>query len=240
MSTVDCNDGPTEQCPRYIEPGCPYRSDDVNSPEQAVTTGTTIMCVEYEGGVILGADSRTSTGDYVANRASRKITQIHDKICVCRAGSAADTQSLSRMVSNYLGMHSVELNGLPAVNTCANLFKIMCYQNKDHLMASIIVAGWDEKKGGQVYVITLGGTKLRQPVVCTGSGSMYINALVNDGYKPGMTKAEAKQYVRHCIAHAMSCDGSSGGVIRTVCIDGKTMEEETLKGNELPYGPAGP
>ena len=29
-----------------------------------------------KGGVVLGADTRTSTGDYVANRASRKISKV--------------------------------------------------------------------------------------------------------------------------------------------------------------------
>ncbi len=50
------------------------------------------MAVEYAGGVVLGADSRTTTGSYIANRVSDKITPIHDRIWVCRSGSAADTQ----------------------------------------------------------------------------------------------------------------------------------------------------
>uniref|UniRef100_A0A0A9YU69 Proteasome subunit beta type-6 n=1 Tax=Lygus hesperus TaxID=30085 RepID=A0A0A9YU69_LYGHE len=54
--------------------------------------GTTIMAVTYDGGVVLGADSRTSTGTYVANRVSDKLTPLHDKIFCCRSGSAADTQ----------------------------------------------------------------------------------------------------------------------------------------------------
>ena len=47
------------------------------------------MAVAFDGGVIMGADSRTSTGSYVANRVSDKITQLHDRIYVCRSGSAA-------------------------------------------------------------------------------------------------------------------------------------------------------
>lgn len=35
---------------------------------------TTIIGVEFNGGVVLGADSRTTTGSYVANRVSDKIT----------------------------------------------------------------------------------------------------------------------------------------------------------------------
>ncbi|TXG62384.1 hypothetical protein EZV62_013747 [Acer yangbiense] len=57
--------------------------------------GTTIIGVTYDGGVVLGADSRTSTGMYVANRASDKITELTDNVYVCRSGSAADSQIVS-------------------------------------------------------------------------------------------------------------------------------------------------
>jgi len=60
------------------------------------------MAIAYEGGVILGADSRTSTGTYVANRVSDKIVQLHDSIWCCRSGSAADTQALTDYVRHYL------------------------------------------------------------------------------------------------------------------------------------------
>jgi hypothetical protein len=43
---------------------------------------TTIMAVEYDGGVVMGADSRTSSGSYIANRVSDKITYVHDKVFV--------------------------------------------------------------------------------------------------------------------------------------------------------------
>merc|ERR1719188_1303882 len=85
------------------------------------------MALTFDGGVVMAADTRTSTGDYVANRASRKISKVHDRIFVCRCGSAADTQALTGFVINYLGQHAVELGKLPTVNTCANLFKMIAY-----------------------------------------------------------------------------------------------------------------
>ena len=86
---------------------------------------TSIMAVSYTGdggGVVLGADSRTSTGmspssnaasvdsfcragSYIANRASDKITPICDNVCVCRSGSAADTQALASLVCHYIRQH---------------------------------------------------------------------------------------------------------------------------------------
>ncbi|KAE8794301.1 Proteasome subunit beta type-6 [Hordeum vulgare] len=50
-------------------------------------TGTTIVGVCYDSGVVLAACSRTSTGMYVANRASDKISQLIDNVYVSRFGS---------------------------------------------------------------------------------------------------------------------------------------------------------
>lgn len=36
--------------------------DLINDLQQAVSMGTTIMAASFDGGVVLGADSRTSTG----------------------------------------------------------------------------------------------------------------------------------------------------------------------------------
>jgi 20S proteasome alpha/beta subunit len=54
---------------------------------------------------------------------------------------------------------SAELNQPVSVKTAAALFQQICYDNKDRLMAGIIVAGWDPvEKGGSIYSIPLGGT----------------------------------------------------------------------------------
>ena len=50
------------------------------SSQGEVLTGTTIIACSYDGGVVLGADSRTSSGSYVANKAADKITKVCDKV----------------------------------------------------------------------------------------------------------------------------------------------------------------
>ncbi|CAE7949908.1 PSMB6 [Symbiodinium sp. KB8] len=206
---------------------------------------TTIMAVRYDGGVVLGADSRTSTGAswgsvaaawcgwrfagfvshlacfvrppagiYVANRVSDKLTAVHDRIYCCRSGSAADTQAVSDYVRRFLAEHACVLafhagqprrssqrclrppfcrmdkGSLPTVKTAANLFKQICYEHKDKLMAGIICAGWDKVRGGQVYSIPLGGTSVEQDFAIGGSGSTFIYGLVDATYRKGMTKEE--------------------------------------------------
>jgi 20S proteasome subunit beta 1 len=70
--------------------------------EGEVSTGTTIMAVPFDGGVVVCADSRTSTGTYVANRVSDKLVQLSEYIYCCRSGSAADTQALTDYVHYFL------------------------------------------------------------------------------------------------------------------------------------------
>lgn len=202
---------------------------------RAVSTGTTIMACEFDGGVVIAADSRTSTGDYVANRTSRKISRLTDRIFVLRSGSAADTQALTAMVRNYLEQHSTELGSSPTVNTAANLMRLIAYNNKDALMAGLIVGGWDSKRGGQVYHIPLGGTKLRKQVAIGGSGSAYITGLVDHLFKPNMSKLECQQMVASCVSHAMARDGSSGGLIRMVTVTQNEVTEDVIHGDNLPY-----
>eukprot|EP00953_Heterococcus_sp_UTEX-ZZ885_P031624 16582-Heterococcus_DN1.PRE.2 len=60
---------------------------------------------------------------------------------------------------------------------------------------------------------------------------------VDASYKEGMTKDEARSFVKTAIAHAMARDGSSGGVIRIVAISKDGVEREYVPGNALPYGP---
>ncbi|CAB1333035.1 unnamed protein product [Coregonus sp. 'balchen'] len=202
--------------------------------QEEVSTGTTIMAVEFDGGVVIGADSRTTTGAYIANRVTDKLTPIHDRIFCCRSGSAADTQAVADIVTYQLGFHSIELDEPPLVQTAANLFKQTCYRYREELMAGIIVAGWDKRRGGQVYTVPMGGMIVRQPVSVGGSGSSYIYGFMDSNYKPGMTKEECLHFCTQALALAMERDGSSGGVARLAAITEEGLERRVVLGNQLP------
>jgi 20S proteasome subunit beta 1 len=205
--------------------------------EGEVSTGTTIVAVTFAGGVVLGADSRTSTGSYVANRVSDKVVPIHDYVWACRSGSAADTQAVTDYVKYYINAHCTELGRLPRVKTCANLMRKICYNNKDRMLAGMICGGWDPYEGGQVYEVPLGGTLMKQKFAIGGSGSTFIYGLVDSLYREDMTREECISFVKKVISHAMARDGSSGGVIRMVIIDESGVTKEVVLGDQLPYLP---
>ena len=224
-------------------------------PSPPQTLQTTIMAAAFDGGVVLGADSRTSTGSYVANRATDKVTRLTERVYVCRSGSAADTQNISAAVAWHLEQMAVERGGKEAgVLAAARMLSRIAYQNKDALQAGLIVAGYDEADanaslegggggassgvggggGGVVYAVPLGGTMVRVPFAIGGSGSAYITGLCDKLWRPGMSAEECVAFVRRAVAHAIARDGSSGGCIRTVCITKDGAKREFVPGDQVP------
>jgi 20S proteasome subunit beta 1 len=198
------------------------------------STGTTLVAVEFDGGVVIGADSRTTTGAYIANRVSDKLTKVTERIYVCRSGSSADTQAITDIVSYHLGFHQIETGEEPLVKSAAVVFKDICYNYRDQMSAGMIVGGWDAQKGGQVYAVPIGGMILRQPVAMGGSGSTYIYGYMDSAYKEKMSKEDTVQFVVKGLALAMSRDGSSGGVARIGIITKDGIERRVFAGKDLP------
>ncbi|KAJ7068130.1 nucleophile aminohydrolase [Mycena amicta] len=199
-----------------------------------VNLGTSIMAVQFKDGVVIGADSRTTTGSYIANRVTDKLTHVHDRVYCCRSGSAADTQAVADIVHYYLQMYSQTSGSPPPVHTAASLFQKLCYENKDNLSAGIIVAGWDKEIGPSVYNIPLGGGLFRQPWAIGGSGSTYVYGYCDATYREGWGRDETVEFVKNTLSLAMARDGSSGGVVRMCVITEEGVERLFVPGNELP------
>ncbi|KAI6152033.1 nucleophile aminohydrolase [Pisolithus tinctorius] len=199
-----------------------------------VNLGTSIMAVQFDHGVVIGADSRTTTGSYIANRVTDKLTHVHDRIYCCRSGSAADTQAIADVVHYSLQLYTQEFGAAPPVSSAAAIFQKLCYENKDALSAGIIVAGWDKEVGPSVYNIPVGGGSFRQPWAIGGSGSTYVYGYCDATYQEGWGRGEAVQFVKNTLALAMGRDGSSGGVIRMCVITEDGVERLFVPGDQLP------
>ncbi|MEQ2188735.1 hypothetical protein GOODEAATRI_018083, partial [Goodea atripinnis] len=155
---------------------------------------TTIIAIEFNGGVVLGSDSRVSAGSSVVNRVMNKLSPLHDKIYCALSGSAADAQTIAEMVNYQLDVHSMEIGEDPLVRSAATLVRNISYKYKEELSANLIVAGWDRRGGGQVFA-TLKGLLTRQPFAVGGSGSSYVYGFVDAEYRKGMSKEECQQFV---------------------------------------------
>ena len=195
------------------------------------------MAITFKDGVILGADSRTTTGAYIANRVTDKLTRVHDTIWCCRSGSAADTQAVADIVQYYLGMYGITNDEHPTTQTAAALFQELCYANKDQLSAGMIIAGYDQRHGGQVYAIPLGGSLHKQSYAIGGSGSTYIYGFCDANWREDMSEENGVDFVKQALKEAIKWDGISGGVIRMVVLTSRGAQRHLYLPDQDYRGP---
>ncbi|XP_036371985.1 proteasome 20S subunit beta 12 [Megalops cyprinoides] len=200
-----------------------------------VSTGTTIIAVRYDGGVVIGSDSRASMGgEYVSSRVINKVVQVHDKIFCCMSGSLADAQAVTNAVIHKLNFHSMQMGEPPLVQSAASIMREFCYNHRDELSAGFIVAGWDRKRGPQVFEVSLGGMVVEQEFTIGGSGSTYIYGYVDAKFKPGMTREQCLTFTTNALSLAMDRDNVSGGVVHLAVVTESGAERQLIPGNKLP------
>ncbi|KAG8447860.1 hypothetical protein GDO86_015099 [Hymenochirus boettgeri] len=175
-------------------------------------TGTTIVGVVFKDGVILGADTRATEGMVVADKNCSKIHYIAPNVYCCGAGTAADTEMTTQMISSNMELHSLSTGRIPRVATANRMLKQMLFRYQGYIGAALVLGGVD-CSGPHLYSIYPHGSTDKLPYVTMGSGSLAAMAVFEDRYKPDMEEEEAKQLVRDAIASGIFNDLGSGSNI---------------------------
>lgn len=180
---------------------------------RATKTGTTICGLLFKDGVILGADTRATDDTIVAIKVCQKIHYIAKNMYSCGAGTAADTEYVTRMVASDLELHRLEadVDTMPVV-MAKTLLKRYLFQYQGHVGAALILGGYD-KEGPQLTSIHPHGSTDNLPYITMGSGSLAAMAVFEARYRPDLTEEEGKKLVRDAIAAGVFNDLGSGSNI---------------------------
>jgi len=93
------------------------------APPKTVKTGTTICGVIFKDGVVLGADTRATGGDIVSNKNCMKIHSMAPNMYCCGAGTAADCDKTTAMISSQLYLHRLNTGRQTRVCVATRLLK---------------------------------------------------------------------------------------------------------------------
>lgn len=178
----------------------------------AYKTGTTIVGAVYKDGVVLGADTRATEDTIVADKNCSKIHYLAPNMYCCGAGTAADTEMTTQMISSQLELHRLNTGRVARVCTANRLLKQMLFRYQGYISAALVLGGVDIT-GPHLYSIYPHGSTDALPYVTMGSGSLAAMAVFEDGFKPDMELEDAKRLVRNAIAAGIFNDLGSGSNI---------------------------
>ncbi|XP_047134349.1 proteasome subunit beta type-7 isoform X1 [Hydra vulgaris] len=176
---------------------------------KAKKTGTTIVGLVYKDGVVLGADTRATEGNTVADKNCAKIHYIAPNIYCCGAGTAADTEYTTQIISANIELHRLETQKKPRVATACRMLKQYLHRYQGHVSAALVLGGVDVT-GPCLYTIAPHGSTDKLPYVTMGSGSLAAMAVFEAGFKPYMELDDAKELVRQAILGGIFNDLGSG------------------------------
>lgn len=199
---------------------------------QPMSTGTTICGVIFDGGLVLGADTRATAGPIVADKNCEKIHFIAPNIYCCGAGTAADTEMTTALISSQLELLRLRTGTESRVVTCMTMLKRMLYKYQGQVSAALVLGGVDST-GPHLYTIYPHGSTDKLPFVTMGSGSLAAMSVFESGYKDEMTEVEAKKLVRDAIAGGVFNDLGSGSNIDLCVI--RTPEQAGPGGDKVDF-----
>eukprot|EP00871_Galdieria_phlegrea_P000569 jgi/Galph1/1512/GphlegSOOS_G193.1 len=190
-------------------------------------TGTTIVGVVFRDGVVLGADTRATSDTTVFDKNCEKIHYITPNIYCCGAGTAADTENTTALVSSQLELHRLNSGRESRVVTALTLLKRMLFRYQGHVSAALVLGGVDFY-GPHLYTVYPHGSTDRLPFVTMGSGSLAAMSVFESKYQDDMTREDAMKLVHEAISAGIFNDlGSGGNVDLCVITRGNT---EYLRG----------
>eukprot|EP00882_Tetradesmus_deserticola_P002251 GHRQ01002403.1.p1 GENE.GHRQ01002403.1~~GHRQ01002403.1.p1 ORF type:complete len:269 (+),score=109.43 GHRQ01002403.1:357-1163(+) len=190
---------------------------------KAWKTGTTIAGVIYKDGVVLAADTRSTSGSTVADKNCEKIHYIAPNIYCCGAGTAADTENVTAMVSSHLELHKYSTGRQARVVTAMTLLKSHLFRYQGHVSAALILGGVD-LHGPHLFTIFPHGSTDALPYATMGSGSLNAMAVFEAGYKDDMSREEAMALAARAIRSGVYNDLGSGSNIDLCIISGSGVE----------------
>ncbi|KAL1847928.1 proteasome core particle subunit beta 2 [Paecilomyces lecythidis] len=194
---------------------------------KATSTGTTIVGCIYDNGVVIAADTRATSGPIVADKNCEKLHYITPQIWCAGAGTAADTEFTTALISSNLELHSLSTGRRPRVVTCMTMLKQHLFRYQGHIGAYLVIAGVDPTGVG-LYTVHAHGSTDKLPYVTMGSGSLAAMSVFESTWKPNLNRDEAVALCAEAIKAGIFNDLGSGSNV-DVCVIDKDKPTQLLR-----------
>lgn len=197
--------------------------------KSVLKSGTSLVGIVCENGVILGADRRATAGTIIISKDAMKIYKINDYLASSYTGSVSDIQLTDKVLAAELRLKELKTKSRPSIQEAASLLAMMIYRNirTPSMVPSIVgtlIAGVNEDGTTELYTIEPAGSvvKVKDFDANFSSGMPYILGLLEKEWKKDMSVQQGVDLAVEALKVSIQRDvGSGNGIdIFTITKDG--------------------
>jgi proteasome beta subunit len=205
-------------------------------------TGTTVLALKYQGGVIVVGDRQATEGTMISARRIEKVFKADERSAIAIAGVAGPCLELARLfqteLQHYEKLEGVELSTEGKANKLGQMVKMNFPMALQGLVVIPIFVSYDFKRAeGKIYKYDVTGGRYEETeYYATGSGGGHARATMKKRYRPEIDEEAAIHTALEALYDAAEEDIGTAGpdfvrgifpTIKTVTVRGIVDVEET-------------
>ncbi|MEU8271968.1 proteasome subunit beta [Sphaerisporangium sp. NPDC049002] len=178
---------------------------------------TTIVALNFAGGVVMAGDRRATSGNYISQKDIEKVFRTDDYSCMGIAGTASTGIEIARLYQVELEHYEKREGRELSVEGKANRLATMIRGNLPMAMQGMVVvplfAAYDETRdAGRIFSYDVGGGPYEQSNYASiGSGSLFARGALKKLYREGATAEETVLACIQALYDAADDDSATGG-----------------------------
>jgi len=195
-----------------------------------IVTGTSVLGIKYNGGVMIVADTLGSYGSLARFKSIQRIQKVGNYTAIGGSGEYSDFQTLMVQLEKMVDNDFDEDDGVEKTprEIYSYVSQVMYSRrnNMDPYYNQLVIGGFHQGKDFLGYV-DLQGSSFEDVTVATGYGAYIARPLLRKAYKENLTKEEAKKILEDCMLVLYYRDARSINKmqISDISKDGVTISE---------------
>jgi 20S proteasome, alpha and beta subunits len=162
------------------------------------------------------------------SRSGKKVFKVNDSIGIASIGILADMQVLTKIAKVYMSLYALDTKTRPSIRSAAKLLSYVLFSNRIlPYFVEVLVGGVDDE-GSHLFIMDPLGSLIEDDYAAVGTGTKLAIAILESGYRQGMSIKEARDLAIRAINQSISRDPVSGDGIDILTITSNGTTEETI------------
>lgn len=199
---------------------------DLKGISEAIKKGTTTVGLVCNDGIVLGADSRATLGDFIGSDAAIKLYKIDDGLGVLFAGVAGYAEYVVKLLKVQSEIYKMTEGHPMSPSAAASLLGFILRESVSEMgYAFLIVGGLNKGDPELISLDAIGSAQKEGKYTSIGSGMASALGYLDNAYAGNISVQEGVKHAVKALQVAMKRSSATGGAMRIATITKKGFKE---------------